>query len=141
MHHTKDEGRRALTDQEMWKVIEHASKGEQAARDRAIVIMLLGTGLRLSELIGVRLRDVNFAERPINIRATTSKSRHGREITMLPEVAKELDRYIHDYRNGRKDDDEPLFTTRSGWPMSKTAVGLISRLKGKTGIKDLCAHM
>lgn len=138
----KDEGRRALTDQEMWKVIDCASKGEQAARDRAIVIMLLGTGLRLSELIGVRLRDVNFQERSINIRATTSKSRHGREITMVPEVAKELDRYIHDYRNGRKDEDEPLFTTRSGWPMSKTAVGLIfRRLKGKTGIKDLCAHM
>src|SRR6266511_4336174 len=75
----KDEQRRNLTDAEMFRVIERATDGETGQRDRAIVMTLLGTGLRRAELIGLRLGDVDITELAMRIRATTSKSVHPRE--------------------------------------------------------------
>ncbi|MBM4434313.1 MAG: hypothetical protein FJ028_04250 [Chloroflexi bacterium] len=138
----KEDGRRALNDSEMWKLIEAAGKTENGARDRAIVVTLLGAGLRVGELTGLRLKDLDFRERTISVRASTSKSRHTRTVTMVHEVAKELDRYLADYRKGPDDSDAPVFTNRDGRPMSRVSVGLVfRRLKLRTGIRDLCAHM
>ncbi len=138
----KDEQRRNLTDAEMFRVIERASEGETGARDRAIVMTLLGTGLRRAELIGLRLGDVNVIERAMRIRAATSKSVHPREIAVPIEVAKELDRYVHDFRLGDTEDDSPLFTSRRGRELTAQSIKrLFDRLKVRTGIRDLCAHM
>lgn len=138
----KDEHRRNLTDREMWAVIERASEGETGERDRAIVITLLGTGLRRAELIGLRLTDVDLSERLVKVRASTSKSVHAREIAIHTEAVKELDRYVRDFRVGEIDDEGPLFTSRHGKPMTGQAIKrLFDRLKIRTGIRDLCAHM
>jgi integrase len=138
----KEERRRGLSDPEMFKLMERAAEGEMAERDRAIVVTLLGTGLRRGELIGLRLGDVDVPERSLRVRGSTSKSVHPRDITLPVEVAKELDRYIHDFRKGDTDDDAPLFTGRRGGPLTAQAVKrLFDRLKVRTGIRDLCAHM
>lgn len=119
-----------------------ASEGEQGARDHAIVVTLLGTGLRRAELIGLRIADLDLGERRLRIRGSTSKSVHPREITLPPEVVKVLDRYVHDYRRGDNEDEAPLFTDRRGNQLTGQAVRrLFDRLKTRTGIRDLCAHM
>ena len=142
MPRVKENRRRNLTDSEMWKVIECASEGEQGGRDHAIVITLLGTGVRREELISLRLRDVDPQERLLRVRATTSKSVHPRDIALPVEVVKELDHYIFDVRLGTQDDDTPIFTNRYGRALTGTAIRrLFDRLKLRTGIPDLCAHM
>ena len=55
MPRVKDEVRRALSDPEMWLLIERASEGEQGGRDAALVWTILGCGLRREELVGLRL--------------------------------------------------------------------------------------
>ena len=138
----KEERRRNLSDPEMYRVIERAAQGETAERDRAIVLTLLGTGIRRGELIGLRLGDVDIMERQLRVRASTSKSVRPRDIAVPIETAKELDRYIRDFRNGDSDEDAPLFTGRRGGPLTAQAVKrLFDRLKVRTGIRDLCAHM
>lgn len=138
----KDEQRRNLTDAEMWRLIERAASGETGERDRAIVVMLLGTGLRRGELVALRLADVDLVERSLQVRATTSKSVHPRQIAMPVEVVKELDRYINDFRRGDDDEDAPLFTNRHGGPLTGQAMRrLFDRLKVRAGIRDLCTHM
>lgn len=138
----KDEQRRNLTDPEMFRLIERASEGETGARDRAIVMTLLGTGLRRAEVISLRLSDVDLTERAIRVRATTSKSVHPREIVMPIEVVKELDRYARDFRVGDVEEDAPLFTSRRGHALTGQSIKrLFDRLKTRTGIRDLCAHM
>ncbi len=138
----KEERRRNLSDPEMAKVMERAAAGETGERDRAIVVTLLGTGLRRAELIGLRLADVDLAERLMRVRASTSKSVRPREIALHLEVLKELDRYVRDFRVGDTDDEAPLFTSRRGGPLTAQAVKrLFDRLKVRTGIRDLCAHM
>lgn len=134
--------RRALNDSELLKLMDDSGKGENGAHDRAIVTTLLGSGLRLGELAGLRLKDLDFRERTISVRASQSKSRYGRTVTMVQEVAKELDRYIADFRKGDDDEDALVFTNRRGSAMTRVTLGQIfRRLKGRTGIKDLCAHM
>jgi site-specific recombinase XerD len=136
----KDEQRRNLTDAEMYRLIERASEGENACRDRAIVMTFLGTGIRRAELIGLRLCDVEMVERQVRIRASTSKSVHPRDIALYPETLKELDRYIRDFR-ADGDPDDALFIGRRGGPLTaQTVKRLFDRLKLRTGIRDLSAH-
>ena len=142
MPRVKESHRRNLTDAEMWKVIECSAEGEQGGRDHAIVITLLGTGLRRQELVSLRLSDVDPQERLLRVRATTSKSVHPRDIALPVEVLKALDRYICDVRRGEQDDDAPIFTNRYGRELTGTAIRrLFDRLKLRTGIRDLTAHM
>lgn len=138
----KEERRRNLTDQEMALVIQHASEGESGERDHAIVMTLLGTGLRRAEIIGLRLVDLDLTERFLRVRASTSKSVHPREIAIHSETLKPLDHYVRDHRIGDEDADAPLFTSRRGNAMTGQSIKrLFDRLKARTGIKDLCAHM
>lgn len=142
MPRVKENRRRALTDAEMWRLIEASTDGEQGGRDHAIVTTFLGTGLRREELISLRIADVDLAERLMRIRATTSKSVHAREIAMPVEVAKVLDHYVRDLRRGALDDESPLFTNRHGRRLTGTTIRrLFDRLKVRTSIRDLCAHM
>ena len=121
---------------------QQAATGEMGERDSALVWTLLGCGLRREELVTLRLGDVNFQERRLSIRATTSKSVHTRDANIPVETLKRLDGYVRDHREGDTDDDAPLFTDRRGHALTGNTVRkLVERLKVKTGIRDLCAHM
>jgi site-specific recombinase XerD len=142
MPRVKDEARRALTDDEMWRLIQRAAEGETGYRDSTIVWTLLGCGLRREELANLRLGDVDLRERRLHIRAATSKSVHSRDVTIPIEALKALDGYVADHRQGDADQDDPLFTDRRGRALTGNAVRkLFERLKARTGIHDLCAHM
>lgn len=141
MPKVKDETRRALTDDEMWRLLHVASDGELGQRDSAIVWTLLGCGVRRGELVGLRLCDVNVKERRLRIRASTSKSVHARECTIPVETARALDNYAAD-RAGDTDDDSPFFVDRHGEALTGNGVRkLFERLAVRSGIPDLCAHM
>lgn len=61
-------------------------------RDYVMMLVLIDTGLRISEMTGVRLCDVDFATRQIYIRAENVKTRIGRFVPISAKTAKELDR-------------------------------------------------
>jgi site-specific recombinase XerD len=141
MPKVKDETRRALTDDEMWRLLQVSSDGELGQRDSAVVWTLLGCGLRRGELVGLRMCDVSVKERRLRIRASTSKSIHARECTIPIETAKALDNYGAD-REGDVDEDAPFFVDRHGEALTGNGVRkLFERLAVRSGIPDLCAHM
>src|SRR3989475_3988066 len=142
MPKVKDEARRALTDPEMWLLIERASGGELGHRDAAIVWTMLGCGLRREELVSLHLGDVDAGERRLHVRAATSKSIRPRDVTIPIETLKALDSYVLDHRVGADKPEAPLFTDRHGKALTgNTAPKLFERLKVRTGIPDVCAHM
>src|SRR5437660_1009730 len=114
MPKVKDEARRALTDNEMWLLIERASEGELGHRDSAIVWTTLGCGLRREELVSLRLEDVDAGERRLHVRAATSKSIRPRDVTIPIETLKALDSYVLDHRVGADKREASLFTDRRG---------------------------
>jgi site-specific recombinase XerD len=106
------------------------------SRNKAIVLVLVDTGERLSELTGMNLDDVNPSNGNIRVMGKGSKER----IVRIGKVAqKSLWRYLmHRPDNG----NEELWLTEEGKPLSPTAVQcMVKGLKERAGIKGGgCIH-
>lgn len=99
------------------------------SRNRAIVLVLLDAGVRLSELTGMKMQDVNTSNGNIRVMGKGSKER----IVRIGKVAqKSLWRYLM-HRPGN--DREEIWLTEEGKPLSPTAVQcMIKRLKERAGV-------
>jgi site-specific recombinase XerD len=99
------------------------------SRNRAIILVLLDSGVRLSELTGMKLQDLNTTNGNIRVMGKGSKER----IVRIGKVAqKSLWRYlIHRPKNGR----EELWLTEEDKPLSPKAVqDMNERLKKRAGV-------
>jgi site-specific recombinase XerD len=77
-----------------------------AARDRAILWLLLSTGIRLSELCGLRFCDIDWDQGAICVRGKGSKER----VVPMGAVARQhLNTYIVYWRGAPADSDESFF--------------------------------
>ena len=89
-------------------------------RDRALLALMIQTGVRVSELVGLRIRDVHLGTgRHIQV---LGKGRKKRATPLTSEVADLLHQWITE-RGGEPGD--PLFPTRQGRPLSRYAIGLL----------------
>ena len=80
-------------------------------RDRAIIHLLLGAGLRVSELANLRRGDIELSGRKGWVRVRMGKGMKTREIPLNRDVRKALEEYFaqHEVK-----DNEPLFTGQRG---------------------------
>jgi integrase/recombinase XerD len=89
-------------------------------RDHALLLLMIQTGVRVSELVGLRVRDVQLGTgRHIKI---TGKGRKKRSTTLTSETVKVLREWLKE-RKGNADD--PLFPTRQNQPLSRYTVGAL----------------
>jgi site-specific recombinase XerD len=86
-------------------------------RDHALVLTGIHTGLRVSELTGLRLQDVHLGTGP-HLRCR-GKGRKERCTPLTPVAVKVLRTWLRE-RGGESGD--PLFPTRRGTPLSRDAV-------------------
>lgn len=87
-------------------------------RDHALLLTSIQTGLRVSELTGLRLRDVSLGA-GAHVRAH-GKGRKERAVTLTPETVAVLRQWLKE-RKGQPED--PLFPTRQGQPLTRYGVG------------------
>ena len=66
---------RVLSPQDAARLMEAAGEGENPARDRAVLELLYGCGLRIAELAGLRRRDLDLDERMIRVLGKGNKER------------------------------------------------------------------
>jgi len=99
-----DRRREALSDKDVEVMLRVLRDGDNrnAARDRAVILTFLATGLRLNELREVRMTDVHI-ERPLErsylfVRAETSKSHRNRRVRLDPLAANAVHQYTKDWR-------------------------------------------
>lgn len=107
-----------------------------AARNRAIVIMLLDTGLRLSELASIRMSDIDVDRGWIKVCGKGQKER----IVRIGRVAqKALWRYL---MCRPVTGEQSLWLTEEKRPMSAAGIqSMIDRLKQRAGINEQgCVH-
>jgi len=106
-----------------------------AARDRAILWLLLSTGIRAGELCGLRFSDLNWGESIIYVRGKGAKERS----VPFGKVARQhLDTYIQYWRGAPDDSNEFVFITPFGTRMraTNTVQSIFGRLKRVSGIAD-----
>jgi len=89
-------------------------------RDHALLVTAVQTGLRVSELIGLRCADVNLDRGP-HVRCL-GKGRKQRCTPLTAQTVTVLSTWMHE-RHGQPGD--PLFPTSRGRPLSRDAVALL----------------
>jgi len=95
------------------------------ARDRAIFEFLYGCGLRVSELVGLSLEDVDRAERWIRVRG---KGKKERQVPFTSQAAAALDRYLSE--RGAAPEQRAIFLNHRGGRLTARGVGGIVKLYG-----------
>jgi site-specific recombinase XerD len=99
------------------------------SRNRAIVLVLIDAGVRLSELTGIKLQDVNTSNGNIRVMGKGSKER----IVRIGKVAqKSLWRYLMSRPANCR---EEVWLTEEGKPLTPVAVQcMMKRLKARAGV-------
>jgi integrase/recombinase XerC len=124
-----------LSEDAAARAIEEAGKGDTpwlAARDAALVTLLYGAGLRISEALSLKCRDLPLGE---TLRVT-GKGNKERSIPVLAAVREALDAYaaLIPFSGAP---DSPLFLSRRGKPMSpREAQSLMQLLRGRLGLTE-----
>src|SRR5207244_777933 len=105
-----------MTEEETVRIIE-APKNDKVSslRDRAIFELLYSTGIRVSELVGLDVDDVDFISNIIKVRGK------GRKERMVPVGEKALDA-LKQYLDSRKDSNKFVFANKSGGRLSDRSV-------------------
>jgi len=99
-------------------------------RDRAILELLYGTGIRVSELTTLDLRDVDLINRQLHV---TGKGARSRIALFGDPAARALRTYLDDARPHLVQDIQPaLFVNRTGGRLSTRTIQRIAR---RTGIQ------
>ena len=101
---------------------------ERGFRDYVIVLLFLDTGLRLTELAKLRVRDVCDSY----VKVMFGKGRREREVGVSPDVSKLLWKFLHKYRKSESDKDGSLFGLTSNGVKE-----VIRRVKRESGIEGV----
>jgi site-specific recombinase XerD len=102
------------------------------SRDFAIVMLFLQSGLRVSELVNLKIQDVDFTSREITVRQ--GKGRKDRVVPLVKQAAAALKVYLA-VRDGLPEYDE-VFLARNGTSMDQRTVRYrIHKYYKEAGIK------
>jgi integrase/recombinase XerC len=104
-------------------------------RDVAILELLYGTGVRVSELVGLNLDDLDLTERWILVRG---KGRKERQVPLGSKAAEALERYLGDRKAASR--ENAVFNNHRGRRLSDRGVRLIVKLYCSAILADSSIH-
>ncbi len=129
----------ALTVDEAFRLMDspqtisgNPSKGskKKGLRDRAILELLYSSGLRVSELVGLNLNEVDL---DLGIVKVMGKGRKERIVPVGTKAIEALEAYLHE--RGIPGGDEPIFVNSSGGRLTARSVGrLMKEYTRRSGI-------
>ncbi len=117
---------RAISSEDIQILIETISN----VRDRALILLLLRTGMRIGELLNVKVNDISFSERKILI-YLGEKNYQGRAVY----YSEDADLAIQSWMEIRNQGSEYLFAGRKGNHLSySTAWGVMRTILKNAGL-------
>jgi integrase/recombinase XerC len=126
---------RPLSEREASQAIAIAGEGDNAwlaARDTALLTLLYGGGLRISEALSLKRGDVPLGE----WLTIAGKRKKERMVPILPAVREAIDDYAQTIPFACES-NAPLFLSRRGRPMgAREAQALMERLRGALGLSE-----
>jgi len=110
------------------------------ARNQTIFMLMLDTGVRMGELINLKMEDIHMNEGLLKV---IGKGKKERIVPMGSNAQRSLQRYLFRYRpKPYSTNIENVFLSVSGKPLTENSVKLIfSRLAKRSGVARLHAHL
>ncbi|MBP5406129.1 tyrosine-type recombinase/integrase [bacterium] len=130
----------ALTREEMTKLIEYNyPQNLKGLRDRAIIEMLYSSGVRVGELISLKIRDMDFREKTVNV---LGKGKKERLLPVTSQAVESIENYLLK-RPGGKEKDSIIFCNLKGQQLTERGVQyIIDTLARNCGIyRKITPHM
>ena len=109
----------AVQPGEVERCLKVAAGMTQPLRNRAILLCLYDTGLRMGEVLGLRVEDLNMHTGMVTVRAETAKREKARVVPMGLKTARALNRYERQERRPALPLVRALFLGRTGEPMTR----------------------
>ena len=107
-----------------------------ADRDRAIILLLVDTGMRASELCGLRIRDLDMQNHRVRV---MGKGRKERLLPISARTAQAIWRYLATRDSKRS--HTFLFTTRNQGPVERNNLrNTLKRIGERAGVPDVTLH-
>lgn len=102
-------------------------------RDSLILEMFYSTGIRLSELVDIKIKDIDFVDKKIKITGKGSKQRY---VLYGDRCKNYLEDYINNYRSKfHLDDEDLLFLNQKGNPITASGIEyIVKNILVKSGI-------
>ena len=128
---------KSLSEEEMGSLLREAYGGgaPDSQRDAAMIELMYATGMRVSEMVGLVVEDLNLREKYVRCMGKGSKERL---INLHDEAAVVLEAYLKDVRprllsHGKKDDvrEDALFLNRRGERLTRQGFWLILKECGR----------
>ncbi len=124
-----------LNYKDLEELISASSEGDFGERNRLIIEMFYATGVRVSELVNIKLSDIDFSEKTIRIHGKGNKER----FVFYGEYCEEaLNLYINNLRRKLvdKNNNEFLFLNKYGGKISDRSIrNIINTIIKETSIK------
>lgn len=110
----------------------------EARRDKAIISLFIDVGVRVSEMAGIRLRDIDLEERRLLV---MGKGRRVREMRFVKETRSDIQRYILKRASHPHADADALWVGKRGPLTSNGIYQMIQRRCEDAGIEPIHPHM
>jgi integrase/recombinase XerC len=131
---------KALSEEQQRRLLRMCDR--VPARDRAIVVVLLYTGLRLAELVALDVEDVRLSARKGLVVVRSGKGDAYREVPLNALVRQVLaEEWLEERPKLAAECERALFVGRSGRRLSKRSVDDVVRGLGKDAGVRLSAHL
>jgi len=130
---------RALSGDEQRALVREAEAGK--ARDRAIVVLLLYTGLRLTELVALDVGDARISARKGLLVVRSGKGDRYREVPLNRPVRDALEAWLKIRSKRIADGEAALFVGPQGRRLSPRAVDMVIRNTARGAGLKLSAHV
>ena len=147
--HTKYNDSRALAKEETSSLISaimlHTIDDEFLyIRDLTILYLLLYTGIRKGELLGLRVKDIDFGSKTLFVNHETSKSRNSRYIPLNPMLESQLRTYFQMLKDRNIQTEVLIISKRNFAPITEHGLKhYVERYSKKSGVKfhlHRCRH-
>jgi integrase/recombinase XerD len=130
---------KALSISEMKEVLESGCAGSTKMRDSAMLELLYSSGMRVSELVGLKLGDIHFDAGFVRV---TGKGSKERVVPVNSRALSKIKRYLIEERPAvlKKRKSDYLFITRMGGPMTRQRFWQTMKMVGKNAGMELSPH-
>ncbi|HVT12096.1 MAG TPA: site-specific tyrosine recombinase/integron integrase [Fimbriimonadaceae bacterium] len=122
---------KALSQDQATELLDQAEAGRTPLRDRALLELMYAAGLRASEVVGVNLKDIDFAEETIMVTGKGNKQR----VTLFGATCKGA---LLDYMASERAtpvEGDPLFTNKDGKRLTtRTVQNVVKRWALRAGL-------